>query len=105
MSKHGTKYSEIKTIADLKRARKKIAIMRMVNETYLAQDIEELKYRMSPSTIIEEAKERFLSSNVWSGLLAGLRILADIRALRRAHLAEETPDNERETPAGQSWRT
>lgn len=72
MSKHGTKYSEIRSIADLKRARKKIGVMRMVNETYLAQDIEELKYRMSPSTIIEETKERFLSSNVWYKTLAWL---------------------------------
>ncbi len=79
MNKHETKYSRIKSMADLQRAREKIRVMRLVNETYLSQDVEELKYRMSPSTIIEEAKERLLSSHMWSNILSGLRILVDVR--------------------------
>ncbi len=63
----------------MQRARKKMRVMRTVNEAYLAQDMEELKYRMSPANIIEEAKERFLSSHLWSNVLTGLRILVDMR--------------------------
>ncbi len=79
MSKHNAKYCRIRSVADLQRARKKIRVMRMVNEAYLAQDFAELKYRMSPSALMEEAKDRLLSSQVWSNLLAGLRIISDVR--------------------------
>ena len=83
MSKPNARYSSIRSLSDLRRARRKLRVMRMVNESYIAGDFEELKYRMSPSNLLEEAKTRFLSSGMFGGIVAGFRAIAGLRDLFR----------------------
>lgn len=75
MTKRGMKYCQLRTMDELASARRKIRRMKAVNEVYLSQDWQELKYRLSPSTILEQARGRMLcSSPMLQKIVAGVRV-------------------------------
>lgn len=85
MTKPGSKYCQLQTMDELANARRKIRRMKAVNEVYLEQDWQELKYRLSPSTILEQARERMLcSSPMLQKIVAGARVGLEMMRRRRA---------------------
>lgn len=73
---------------ELMRARKKLRRMKGVNEAYLAEDWDDLKYKMSPRTILEEMQERMLcASPMLRKMVAAVRVGITMIQRRRARRA------------------
>lgn len=79
MSKQ-VKYRDLRTMEELKRARRKLRIMQNVNESYLREDLEELKYRLSPSVIFGQAKDKLIhSGSLFTKIFTGIRMFVALR--------------------------